>query len=118
MKNVTLTLVLLLPGLFLSACGANSSREARMPAQATAPSHYRCESGETPTVTYPSADTAALRYKGSSYTMTIAVSGSGSRYVGGGLEWWVKGSEAMMFRHEADGSSGDIVERCTRSSGD
>jgi len=54
--------------------------------------NYRCESGETIATSYTSADSAALQYKGNRYDMKIAVSGSSARYVGGGLEWWVKGS--------------------------
>ncbi|MFA7522861.1 MAG: MliC family protein [Halothiobacillaceae bacterium] len=79
--------------------------------------NYRCESGETIAATYPTTDSATVRYQGSSYNMEIAVSASGARYVGGGLEWWTKGSgpgsEGTLFRHLADGSSGEIIERCT-----
>lgn len=90
-----------------------------MPAeQAPAVDQYRCESGEGVTVRYPAVDVAIVQYKGSSHTMALAVSASGARYVGNGLEWWTKGAEATMFRHEADGSSGDIVESCTRTGGD
>lgn len=48
--------------------------------------------------------------------MRIAVSGSGARYVSDGLEWWTKGSGAgaagTLFRHLADGTSGEIIESC------
>lgn len=58
-----------------------------------------------------------VQYKGSSYNMQIAVSGSGSRYVGGELEWWAKGSGpgsvSTLFRHMADGTSGELIEFCT-----
>ncbi|MGV8923351.1 MAG: MliC family protein, partial [Thermomonas sp.] len=43
-------------------------------------------------------------------------SGSGARYVGSDLEWWTKGSgsgsEGTLLRHQADGTSGEIVESC------
>ena len=56
--------------------------------------NYQCESGETILATYRSTDSARVQ---------IAVSGSGARYVGGGLEWWTKGSgaesEGTLFRH-------------------
>ena len=81
--------------------------------------NYRCESGQSIVAAYPSADTATIKYKGSSYDMKIAVSASGARYVGGGLEWWTKGSgagsEGTLFRHLADGSSGSIIETCQAS---
>ena len=69
--------------------------------------------------TYPSTDSAKINYKGSDYSMQIAVSASGARYVGGGFEWWTKGSgagsEAILFHHMADDTSGSIVELCSES---
>ena len=47
---------------------------------------YECESGETVDVNYLSSEAAKVHYKGSSYDMDIAVSASGARYVGGGIE--------------------------------
>ena len=78
--------------------------------------NYRCESGEAIAVTYVSTDSAKVEYKGRSYNMQIAVSASGARYVGSELEWWTKGSgpdsEGTLFRHMADGTSGEIIEQC------
>lgn len=87
-------------------------------ASATSAVHtYRCESGATIAATYPSTDSATIQYKGDSYNMHSAVSGSGARYVGGELEWWTKGagpgSEGALFRHMADGTSGERLELCT-----
>ncbi len=111
--------------LLISACtGAPQNKSgAQMPVAApssTASVHnYRCESGQTMAAAYPSTDSATVQYKGSQYAMRIAVSGSGARYVGGGLEWWTKGSgpgsEGTLFRHKADGTSGEIMERCKAS---
>ncbi|MFP2769312.1 MliC family protein [Oceanisphaera sp. KMM 10153] len=108
--------------LLLSAC-ASSPQEKVAPHTPVAASafvhHYRCESGETISTTYSSTGSATVQYKGSHYKMQIAVSGSGSRYVGGGLEWWTKGSgpgsEGSLFHHMADGTSGKSIERCTGS---
>jgi len=51
--------------------------------------------------------------------MQIAMSASGARYVGGELEWWTKGSgsgsEATLFSHLPDGTSGESVEVCIES---
>lgn len=111
--------------LLVSAC-ANAPQdkvEAQAAPMATPSAssvhNYRCKSGETIAATYPSTDSATVRYKGSNYKMRIAVSGSGSRYVGGTLEWWTKGSgpgsEATLLRHKADGTSGEIIELCAES---
>ncbi|MEZ5564014.1 MAG: MliC family protein [Gammaproteobacteria bacterium] len=86
---------------------------------ASAVQNYRCESGEAIAATYPSIDSATVQYQGRTYNMQIAISGSGTRYAGGGLEWWTKGSgpgsEATLFRHMADGTSGESIEQCTES---
>lgn len=110
--------------LLVSACASSPQEKGDAQAPVATPStssvhDYRCESGETIATTYPSTDSATVQYKGSEYNMRIAVSGSGARYVGGGLEWWTKGSgpgsEGTLFRHMADGSSGEIIERCSES---
>jgi len=80
------------------------------------PIAYRCNSGNIVRASYPSTTMAAVQYEGRMREMTIAVSGSGARYVGNGLEWWTKGagpgSSATLFRHEKDGTTGNIVESC------
>lgn len=108
--------------LLISAC--SKAPQERAPAQhepsavaspqprpAPAMRGYRCESGET--------ITATIQYRGQSHEMQIAVSGSGARYVGEDLEWWTKGSGAgaagTLFRHLADGTSGEIIESCAES---
>lgn len=110
--------------LLVSACASSTHKQEAAEASATAPSpssvhNYRCESGETVAATYPSTDSATVQYKGGNYDMKIAVSGSGARYVGGGLEWWTKGSgagsEGTLFRHMDDGTSGASIELCTES---
>ncbi|HRA80238.1 MAG TPA: MliC family protein [Thauera sp.] len=108
--------------LLVSACSSSPqvSGDEKMPAAAAASAHkYQCESGEVIAATYPSTDSATIKYKGSNYNMQIAVSASGARYVGGGFEWWTKGSgagsEAILFHHMADDSSGSIIEVCSES---
>lgn len=107
--------------LFLSACASTpKEQESSSASEATSSMHsYRCESGEAITATYPSTDSATVQYKGNTYDMQVAVSGSGARYVGAQLEWWTKGSgtgsEGTLFHHNADGTSGDIVETCKES---
>lgn len=107
--------------LLVSACASSVQEggdvQAPVTATSTRSAHgYRCESGQTIAANYPSTGSATVQYKGTSYNMGIAVSGSGARYVGGGLEWWTKGSgpgsEGNLFRHKADGTPGEIIERC------
>lgn len=110
--------------LLVSACTSSPQDEAdtRSPVatSSTSSAHdYRCDSGETIVASYPSTDSATVQYKGSTHTLQIAVSASGARYVGDDLEWWTKGSgpgsEGTLFHHKADGTSGEIIERCTAS---
>lgn len=53
---------------------------------------YRCADGSIVEASYPTTDTARILYDGGVIDMTIAVSASGARYVGGGWEWWTKGT--------------------------
>lgn len=106
--------------LLLSACG--SYTDDKSPAETTAVTaeqRYACESGEAIVANYTSTESATVNYKGSDYEMKIAVSGSGSRYVGSEIEWWTKGSgagsEGTLFGHNADGSTGDVMENCKAS---
>lgn len=111
--------------LFLvSACTSpgqhsTAARQAATAPAASAVHQYRCDSGETVAARYPSTDAAMVQYKGRQHAMKIAVSGSGARYVGGGFEWWTKGSgrgsEGTLFQHKADGSSGAVLENCKAS---
>lgn len=108
--------------LLVSACASypQEKPDAQTPvAAASAVHNYLCRSGETIVATYPSTDSAIIKYKGSSYNMQIAVSASGARYVGGKLEWWTKGSgagsEGTLFRHMTAGTSGQSIEHCTES---
>lgn len=60
---------------------------------------YRCSDGSAIEARYRTSDGANITYLGQSIEMTTAVSASGSRYVGGGWEWWTKGmNEARLSR--------------------
>lgn len=113
-------IALTLSSMVLAACASTghdpASGQAMSSPAADAIHNYRCESGEQISASYPDTDSAIVEYRGTRYDMTVAVSGSGARYVGGGLEWWTKGSGAgaagTLFRHQPDGTSGDMVESC------
>ena len=105
--------------LFLSACGQSSTDHAASTKQSDDSGlslTYQCKSGKTIKVSYPTDVTAVVEYDHRRLQMKIAVSGSGARYVGEGLEWWskgsVKGASGTLFRHLKDGTSGGVVEQC------
>lgn len=100
--------------IHLSADGTPAVHRTAAPGKSIS---YLCESGYGVDAVYRSGTTAIVRYAGTVREMTIAISASGARYVGGGLEWWTKGvgpgSTGILFRHEDDATTGEIVERCT-----
>jgi membrane-bound inhibitor of C-type lysozyme len=105
-----------LASIALVAACTSAPHERTDAPSAAASHHYRCESGATVAAVYLSTDSATVRYGLASYKMRIAISGSGARYVGDGLEWWTKGvgvgAPGTLFRHLADGAPGEIIERC------
>lgn len=94
--------------VFFSAC--EQSHDANLSFK------YQCKSHKIIEVVYPTNTTAIVKYDNRRLQMYIEVSGSGSRYVGDGLEWWTKGSGegglGSLFIHLKDGSSGKVVEQC------
>lgn len=77
-----------LAALLLSACATTGTRPASELERATA---YTCADGSVVEAAYPTTDAARLIYKGQPIDMSIAISASGARYVGGGWQWWTKG---------------------------
>jgi membrane-bound inhibitor of C-type lysozyme len=58
-----------------------------------------------------------VQYKGTTYHMKIAISASGSKYVAPEFIWWTKGSgpgsSGTLFSRMANGTSGEVIERCS-----
>lgn len=110
-------LAVLASAALLAACSSLSSGGTDKAAAETAT--YACESGATISASYPDTETATIVYQEREHKMRIAVSGSGARYVGDGLEWWTKGSgpgaDGTLFEHLRDGTSGDALEHCQAS---
>ncbi|MFT4253082.1 MAG: MliC family protein [Caulobacter sp.] len=52
---------------------------------------YACADGTALKARYPDDKTAVVEYGGKTRTLTVAMSASGARYVGEGLQWWTKG---------------------------
>lgn len=107
--------------VFLSACGQPSTDYTASTEQSSdtgLPFKYQCESGKSIIVIYPTDSTAVVEYDDRQFKMEIAVSGSGARYVGARLEWWIKGSgegaSSTLFRHLEDGTSGEVIEQCVQ----
>lgn len=73
--------VILLATLGLVACQTMRQEAANLLA---------CENGEVVEVTYD-GEWALVRYKNRLHRLQTAISGSGARYVGDGLQWWTKG---------------------------
>lgn len=96
--RVTTRFALIALALSLAGCApkpsAPSTEIARAPEVPAAT--YVCEDGRIARALYPDARIAQVTIAGNSYRLTQAVSGSGARYVGEGLQWWVKGDEAML----------------------
>lgn len=111
-------------GLTAAACSQEPATAPSAPIEAAAgpPAAavgYACESGKVVTATYPDTETARVSYDGRDYDLTSAVSASGARYVGQGLEWWTasrNGQESGTLSRLAPNNTtgGTIIERCSR----
>lgn len=111
-------------GLTVAACSQEAPPTPAAPVEApvnqpAAAVGYACESGKTIAVTYPDSETARLSYDGRDYVLTSAVSASGARYAGQGLEWWTasrNGQESATLSRLGpnDQAGGAAIERCSR----
>lgn len=111
-------------GVAVAACSQEPTPAPAAPVEApTSPPAaavgYACESGKVVTVTYPDTETARISYDGRDYVLTSAVSASGARYAGQGLEWWTasrNGQESGTLSRLGpnDQTGGAIIERCSR----
>ena len=84
--------------LTLVACSPKPMEPlARSAAEDTVPvKTYVCEDGRIVRALYPNGKSAGLTLEGNSYQLKTAVSGSGARYTGDGLQWWTKDDEGML----------------------
>lgn len=79
---------------------------------------YGCESGRSLAASYPTDSIAFVRYAGATREMRVAVSASGARYTGDGMEWWTRGtgpgSTGRLSRFAGDeATASDVLESCT-----
>lgn len=109
-------------GLSAGACSREDAPQPTSPVEAPqgqppAAVGYACESGRAIAVVYPDAETARLTYDGRDHVLTSAVSASGARYAGDGLEWRTAsrgGQETGTLSRVGQGTEGAVVERCSR----
>ena len=87
-----------LAALAIAAC-------ATTPATRDAWINYTCTDGRSLQASYPDTDTAVIKLQGETHTLHIALSGSGARYTGEGLQWWTKGMHDGMLAPLASGES-------------
>lgn len=99
--------------LGLAGCNKPAEQAAQAPAAPAAPAAapapavkatvYSCADGRTVSATYPDPQTAVVEIDGGVRTLKIAVSASGARYVGDGLQWWTKGMTSAQLSPLAAG---------------
>lgn len=58
---------------------------------------YTCSDGRLVRAAYPDTNTAVVKIKDQTYTLHVAISGSGARYTGEGWQWWTKGMYEGML---------------------
>lgn len=57
---------------------------------------YQCANGQRIEAAYPNTDTAIINYQSQLYLLKSAISASGARYTGEGMQWWTKGGEGNL----------------------
>ena len=90
-------LFLMIPAL--AACAPKPAEPAAVsapPAAVIPVTTYVCEDGRVVRALYPDSRTVQLSLEGNTFRLAQAVSGSGARYTGEGLQWWSKGDEGML----------------------
>lgn len=113
-KPLPFALVAAVAGLAACSKGPPSPQEnvAAAPAQALERYAFVCDDGRILSIVYPDNDTAEMRVDGQPHTLKIAMSGSGARYTGEGLQWWSKGDEGMLAALKPGEDVADPGVRC------
>ncbi len=99
MGAVNLTPFCLALSLILMGCSAKPTARARVEVTrdpVVPVTAYVCEDGRVVRALYLAQDRVRLMIEGNTYQLKAAVSGSGARYTGDGVQWWSKGDEAML----------------------
>jgi membrane-bound inhibitor of C-type lysozyme len=67
--------------------------------------NYTCTDGRNLQARYPNTNTAVVKLQDETHTLHVALSGSGARYTGEGLQWWTRGMHEGMLAPLASGES-------------
>lgn len=94
MKHASLLTLTAILGFSLTACAYNKSPNIG----------YVCANNQNVNTQVLNSDRLAVSFDGKVVPMTRAVSASGTRYIGEGWQWWVKGYDATLTKLE-DGKS-------------
>lgn len=100
----------------LMGCNSTASNtQTKVQQTTTAPQAmtrtFRCQNGFMPKIIYLNTNQAQITVQDKSQVLTVATSGSGTRYVattgmwGTGAEWHEKGQEAILTFKGTDGST-------------
>ncbi|RDS82411.1 MliC family protein [Dyella psychrodurans] len=91
--------------LALTSCNATPAKQQAATSDTASWTTYGCSDGQTVQAAYPDTNTALVKIKGQTYTLHIAISGSGARYIGDGWQWWTKGMKDGMLAPLAAGET-------------
>ena len=88
----------------LAGCNRDPAKaiDAGAPAEPTFTT-YACEDGRTVRAAYPDPATAIVDVDGAERTLRVAISASGARYIGEGVQWWTKGMDQAQLSPLAAG---------------
>ncbi|MFN3584669.1 MliC family protein [Phenylobacterium sp.] len=93
--------LLILSALAVTACQPKEEGAPALPPKVPAAPRetrvvgYACEDGKPVQARYVGQDSATLVFDGKTYSLRRAISASGARYTGDGLQWWSKGDDGL-----------------------
>ena len=74
---------------------------------------YNCENLKVPVIYDKKRDRAVITYAAKYWTLPRVKSADGVRFVGHGLEWWVKGSKATLSSVDSSMQADKVLASCT-----
>jgi membrane-bound inhibitor of C-type lysozyme len=85
--------------LVLAACAAQPAADSQTTGDSIGPVTFRCDDGSEILATFDNAPDPAIAQlvrAGQAVTLPQAISASGARYLGDGVEFWNKGNDAAV----------------------
>ena len=74
---------------------------------------YNCENLKVPVIYEKKRDRVVITYAAKYWTLPRVKSADGVRYVGHGLEWWVKGPKATLSSVDSSMQADKVLASCT-----